>query len=216
MSIKELLGEELYIQVTAALKGKGASGKDVELGVVNDGTFVPADRLTAQIDKTKAAEKLAADTKAQLDNLSKAGDPAELQKALEDAKADANALKEQHAKDLAVRDVKYAANLMMQDAQDVDLAFSLIDASTCSITEAGKVEGLEAQIKELRKNKAFLFKTAPEPAKDPKPAKEAEGAPAQPSAAGDPGTQTKFKGAVPADGTGGAGADPFVQAFLKG
>ena len=42
-SIRSLLGAELTAQVENALKGKGKDGKDVDLVVGNDGSFVPAD-----------------------------------------------------------------------------------------------------------------------------------------------------------------------------
>ena len=40
--IKNLLGEDLTKQVETALKGKGKDGKDVDLVIGNDGSFVPA------------------------------------------------------------------------------------------------------------------------------------------------------------------------------
>ena len=43
-SVKTILGADLSNQVEAALKGKGKDGKDVDLVVGNDGTFVPADK----------------------------------------------------------------------------------------------------------------------------------------------------------------------------
>ena len=42
--IRNLLGEDLAKQVEAALKGKGKDGKDVDLVIGNDGTFVPAEK----------------------------------------------------------------------------------------------------------------------------------------------------------------------------
>ena len=44
-SVKNILGEDLTSQVEAALKGKGKDGKDVDLVVGNDGTFVPAEKV---------------------------------------------------------------------------------------------------------------------------------------------------------------------------
>lgn len=44
--IRNLLGEDLAKQVEAALKGKGKDGKDVDLVIGNDGTFVPAESTT--------------------------------------------------------------------------------------------------------------------------------------------------------------------------
>ena len=42
-SVKTILGEELSAQVETALKGKGKDGKDLDLVVGNDGSYVPAD-----------------------------------------------------------------------------------------------------------------------------------------------------------------------------
>ena len=42
MELKEILGEDLYNQVTEAVKGKGANGKDIELVAANTGDYVPA------------------------------------------------------------------------------------------------------------------------------------------------------------------------------
>ena len=43
--IKELLGEELAGQVEAALKGKGKDGRDIDLVIGNDGSYVPAEKV---------------------------------------------------------------------------------------------------------------------------------------------------------------------------
>lgn len=47
-SIKTLLGADLTRQVEEALKGKGKDGKDVDLVVGNDGSFVPADKFDGE------------------------------------------------------------------------------------------------------------------------------------------------------------------------
>ena len=59
--IKSLLGDELSAQVEAALKGKGKDGKDVDLVIGNDGSFVPADKYNgANSGKTSAENALKA------------------------------------------------------------------------------------------------------------------------------------------------------------
>ena len=55
-SIKTLLGDELTAQVETALKGKGKDGKDVDLVVGNDGTFVPADKYDGEKRRATSAE----------------------------------------------------------------------------------------------------------------------------------------------------------------
>ena len=57
--IKTNLGDELSAQVEAALKGKGKDGKDVDLVIGNDGSFVPADKYNgANSGKTSAENAL--------------------------------------------------------------------------------------------------------------------------------------------------------------
>ena len=57
--IKSLLGDELAAQVEAALQGKGKDGKDVDLVIGNDGSFVPADKYNgANSGKTSAENAL--------------------------------------------------------------------------------------------------------------------------------------------------------------
>ena len=46
--IKELLGEELAGQVESALKGKGKDGRDIELVIGNDGSYVPAEKVETE------------------------------------------------------------------------------------------------------------------------------------------------------------------------
>ena len=55
-SVKTILGADLSSQVEAALKGKGKDGKDVDLVVGNDGTFVPADKYNGANSGKNSAE----------------------------------------------------------------------------------------------------------------------------------------------------------------
>lgn len=45
--LKELLGEKLYGEVAEQLKAKGKEGKDLELAVANDGSFLPKAKFDA-------------------------------------------------------------------------------------------------------------------------------------------------------------------------
>ena len=51
METKELLGEELYAQLTEALKGKGRDGKDLEFVLTNTGDYVPANKYDTLKEK---------------------------------------------------------------------------------------------------------------------------------------------------------------------
>ena len=77
-SVKTILGADLSNQVEAALKGKGKDGKDVDLVVGNDGTFVPADKYNgANSGKTSAENALKAAAEA-LKAIGGSGDPAKI------------------------------------------------------------------------------------------------------------------------------------------
>lgn len=54
--IKELLGEELAGQVEAALKGKGKDGRDIELVIGNDGSYVPTEKVETERQARTSAE----------------------------------------------------------------------------------------------------------------------------------------------------------------
>ena len=51
MELKEILGEDLYNQVTEQLKGKGPQGKDIEIVATNTGEYVPATKYEALKEK---------------------------------------------------------------------------------------------------------------------------------------------------------------------
>ena len=77
-SVKTILGEDLSNQVEAALKGKGKDGKDVDLVVGNDGTFVPAEKYNgANSGKNSAENALKAAAEA-LKAIGGSGDPSQI------------------------------------------------------------------------------------------------------------------------------------------
>lgn len=125
-----------------------------------DGAYVPKDRFNQLNDKYKAAEKLAADTKKQLDGLKAAGDPAELVKELEAARKAAKEQAEEHEKAMAALELDYAVRAAIPDAQDAALVASLVDKTGLKLKD-GAVEGLDEQLKSLREAKPFLFKAEP-------------------------------------------------------
>ena len=124
-----------------------------------DGAYVPKDRFNQLNDKYKAAEKLAADTKKQLDGLKAAGDPAELVKELEAARKAAKTQAEEHEKAMAALELDYAVRAAIPDAQDAALVASLVDKTGLRLKD-GAVEGLDEQLKSLRATKPFLCKKA--------------------------------------------------------
>lgn len=76
--IKELLGEELAGQVEAALKGKGKDGRDIDLVIGNDGSYVPAEKLETERQARTSAETALKNAAAALKGVGGSGGPARL------------------------------------------------------------------------------------------------------------------------------------------
>lgn len=181
-SVKTLLGEELSAQVAEALKGKGKDGKDVDLVVGNDGSYVPAEKYDGEKRRAASAEtalRAAADA---VKELGGSGDPAKLADDAKAAKSTIDTLKTDHRKELAriQKDtaVRMALTGRVHDPADV---LGLLDLEKIQIGEDGGLKtDLEGLLKPIQEAKPYLFKPDQEPA-------------AQPS----------LKGAQPAPPTGG-------------
>lgn len=100
-SVKTILGADLTSQVEAALKGKGKDGKDVDLVVGNDGTFVPAEKFNgANSGKNSAENALKAAAEA-LKAIGGSGDPAKIADDVKTAQATIETLRTDHQKEIA-------------------------------------------------------------------------------------------------------------------
>lgn len=100
-SIKTLLGDELTAQVETALKGKGKDGKDVDLVVGNDGTFVPADKYEGEKRRATSAENALKKAAEAVKDLGGSGDPTKLEEDAGKAKTTIETLKTEHKKEIA-------------------------------------------------------------------------------------------------------------------
>lgn len=100
-SIKTLLGDELAAQVETALKGKGKDGKDVDLVVGNDGTFVPADKYEGEKRRATSAENALKKAAEAVKDLGGSGDPTKLEEDAGKAKTTIETLKIEHKKEIA-------------------------------------------------------------------------------------------------------------------
>ena len=184
--IKSLLGDELSAQVEAALKGKGKDGKDVDLVIGNDGSFVPADKYNgANSGKTSAENALKAAAEA-LKAIGGTGDPAKIADDVKNAQTTIANLQATHdaeikkiSKNAALR---MALNGKVHDPSDI---IGLLDLDKIDVDDTGSLKtDLEGLLKPIKETKAYLFKEESEPgAPDIKGAKPAEpGAPGAPAA----------------------------------
>lgn len=147
-----------------------------------DGAYVPKERFNQVNERMKAAEKLAKETKDQLDALKAAGDPAELKTQLEAAQQAAEQQAQEHLAAMSDLELTYAIRAGLSDAQDADIVAGLLDRKKLKLEEGGRLSGLDEQLKALKEAKPFLFRQEEQ--------------------------KTPFTGTKPADGSGGAPGTP--------
>jgi hypothetical protein len=184
-SIKTLLGEELATQVDNALKGKGKDGKDVDLVVGNDGSFVPADKYDGEKRRAAAAETVLKSAADAIKALGGTGDPAKLGEDVIKAQGDMETLKTSHKKELAnIRKetaLRMALSGLVHDPADV---IGRLPDDKIEVGEDGSLKtDLTELLKPMRETKPYLFKEQKKeeqpPLKGAQPAPPAGGAPSK-------------------------------------
>ena len=184
-SVKTILGADLSNQVEAALKGKGKDGKDVDLVVGNDGTFVPADKYNgANSGKTSAENALKAAAEA-LKAIGGSGDPAKIADDVKTAQTTLETLRTNHQKEITKIQKNTALRMALADkAHDPADIISLLDLDKIEVDDAGALKtDLESLLKPLKESKAYLFKSQDPANPDIKGAKPADpGARQEPAA----------------------------------
>lgn len=161
--------EELFAELGIAADKKEAAKK--ALTAFLDGAYVPKSRFNEVNEEKKTLTATVADRDKQLETLKKStGDLDALKnqiKSLQNANKKAQEEADAKMKELRINDAIKLA--IVDKAQDVDIVSSLFDKTKLILGDDGKITGLDEQLKELQKNKAFLFKQAgPNPKYDPK------------------------------------------------
>lgn len=161
--------EELFAELGIAADKKEAAKK--ALTAFLDGAYVPKSRFNEVNEEKKTLTATVADRDKQMETLKKStGDLDALKnqiKSLQDANKKAQEEADAKMKELRINDAIKLA--IVDKAQDVDIVSSLFDKGKLILGDDGKITGLDEQLKELQKNKAFLFKQAgPNPKYDPK------------------------------------------------
>ena len=158
--LKELLGEELYAEVAAALRGRGHDGKDLELAIANDGSFLPKAKFDAVYRENLALKEGA---KASAEELAAAealkARHAELSEQLRAYEAQTAEREEAHRQELARLsfDSELDRTLTAGGARNLKAVRALLDLD--SLQENG-VEALPAQLHSLREEAPYLFSSA--------------------------------------------------------
>ena len=155
--LASILGEELFSQVKEALKGKGHNGKDIELAIANDGSYVPKHKLDEKLDEIKALERQIEDACRELRiaglHVNEATMLDDIKKVKESL--DSTALK--HKVQLELKGV-------VHDFKDIE---HLLDYSQFKFDKDGKLTNLDKEIGKLRESKPYLFVAKDEPKDKP-------------------------------------------------
>lgn len=174
-SIKKLLGEDLTKQVEEALKGKGKDGKDVDLVIGNDGSYVPADKYEALKSQSASAEKALKAAADALKTIGGSGDPAKIADDVKAAQDTIKNLQDNHAAEIKKIQKNTALRLALAgQAHDPADIISLLDLEKIEVDESGNLKSdLESLIKPIKETKPYLFREQ-EQAPEIKGAKPAE------------------------------------------
>ena len=147
--------EFVALGISEELAGKAAKASEEEMK-----GYVTKARFNEVNTAKNNAEKLYGDTKSELDKLKEsAGDNETLKSQIESLKKDLQTKESTHKAEIADMKMTNAIQAAIGHmAQDVGLVAGLLDKSKLSLSDDGKLTGLEDQIKGLKESKPFLFK----------------------------------------------------------
>ena len=159
-SVKMVLGEELAQQVETALKGKGKDGKDLDLVIGNDGSYVPAEKYNGvNSGKTSAENALKAVAEA-LKAIGGSGDPTKIAADVETAKSTIKTLQIKHNEEIQKLQKTTALKMALADqVYDPDDIIPKIDLGKIEVDEFGNLKtDVTSLIEPIKSAKPHLFK----------------------------------------------------------
>lgn len=158
-NIKELLGAELAEQVEAALKGKGKDGRDIDLVIGNDGSYVPAEKLETERQARTSAETALKNAAAALKGVGGSGDPAKIADDVAAAQQKLTDLESGYKKELAgikrTAAVKLGLAGKVHDPEDI---IKLLEMDKIELDDAGNLKApIDELVKSIKEQKPYLF-----------------------------------------------------------
>ncbi|NLW89997.1 MAG: scaffolding protein [Syntrophomonadaceae bacterium] len=150
--LKELLGD-LYTEEIAKKIG------DKELAVINDGSYVPRQKLNEKEQEAKDLRKQLDDRDKQLDDLkTKAAGNEDLQKQIQTLKDENQNTKQEFEGKMAEQRLNSAIELAIHQAgaKNVKAVRALLNSDNIKV-DGDKLFGFDDQIKGLRESDAYLF-----------------------------------------------------------
>ncbi|WP_419893277.1 phage scaffolding protein [Oceanobacillus kimchii] len=152
MDLKELLGEELYNQVTE-------KAGDNKIAVVSDGSYIPKEKFDSVNTEKNDYKQQLADRDTQLDDLKKkAKGNDELKEEIDRLKQENEDTKNQYEKDLQDKTFNYELEkaLSAQQAKNPKAVKALLDKEAIKL-DGDKLLGLEEQLTALKESDGYLF-----------------------------------------------------------
>jgi len=147
-NLNEILGEELFNQITEKLGDKKI--------VINDGSYIPKQKFDEIINTKNELKEQNGTLSGELENLKKlAKGNGELEAKIEELQKNSADSQEKYNKSLIDNAVKFEA--VHNKALDPADLSKFLDYSTLELDEAGNVKGLNEQITSLKENKGYLF-----------------------------------------------------------
>lgn len=158
--IKSLMGEDLTRQVEAALRGKGKEGKDIDLVIGNDGSFVPVEKYNSATGGRTSAENALKAAAEALKELGGGGDPTKIADDVKTAQKTLAELRTKHEREIKRigrnAALKTALNGKVHDPADV---IGLLELDKIEVDDNGDLKtDLEGLLKPIRETKPYLFK----------------------------------------------------------
>jgi hypothetical protein len=162
MDLKELLGEELYNQVTE-------KAGDNKIAIVSDGNWFPKDKFDTVNNDNKELKKQLKTRDDQLEELKKV-DAEGLQQKIQDLQSDNQKIKDDYEAqiqqtqfDYALRDALTAAKVKNPKAVK-----GLLDMDTIKL-DGESLKGLDDQITKIKESDAYLFEEEQQQQQQQKP-----------------------------------------------
>lgn len=160
--LQEILGLELWAQVEAALRGQGKDGRDLELAVANDGSFIPKakfDSLNKEYQALRAELTAAQNDLAGLDDLQT--EKNSLEQALAAAEEEMGQVSAQYEQDFNKLKLEYSLEraLTAAGARNTKAVRALLNEAELSLGEDG-LGGLDQQLAAVKDEAPYLFQSA--------------------------------------------------------
>ena len=157
--IKELLGEELAGQVEAALKGKGKDGRDIDLVIGNDGSYVPAEKLETERQARTSAETALKNAAAALKGVGGSGDPAKIADDVAAAQQKISTLETNYKAELnTIRRTSALKVELTGKAHDPEDIIKLLEMDKIELDDAGNLKApIDEVVKSIKEQKPYLF-----------------------------------------------------------